>query len=466
MSYVNQGLGSTTNSSPVVKHLLRRYSRHAPSSVVAAVVQRMTDEALVGQAPAAPAVVADVVVDASAVASQRGGLFGQPKGIFGPMLGAVPGGRGRRRKKLARPVASIRAFPALKPGEYKPVSLVRSYFPWISPGELVDDGAASFSLAAKGVNWVRLNFYDRGGILVDQQDFYPVGPEGISGLLVPHLMASMGPTLLREALPAADIVEVQLDAMDTGVPTAPGTAGMGSYSRSGLGAMMVSSQGDPVKTPLPVQDSKGTITSAAPSSLTSASTRTLQTQLRKVGAGCIAVDGKWGPNTAGAYARWAASSSQNGRVQRSASATAAPSVGAGTVYIDDTAKRTLAAESTGRSDQCGTVTSTSTSTTTSTTDVTSPDLTFMVDATGEGVPGWVWGVSAALLGVGVIGAVAVAKSGGKSPAAATTAKPRTTARKTTRRKPAAKTTTRRKPARKTSARKTSKRKTSKRKAFR
>lgn len=460
MSYVNQGLGGDV--APVVKHFLRRYSRHAAAPVVAPVVQAMIAEGVNELAAQTPAVGfgSDVQLDASEVAKRRGGIFGQPQGVFGPMLGALPGRRRRRRR--GQRLAGVGAAPmrkTLKPGEYRSVSLVRSYFPWISPGELVDDGAASFSVAAQGVNWVRLNFYDRGGILVDQQDFYPV--TGMSGLLVPNFLASMGPPMLRPA-PAADVAELQLDAMDAGVPTDAGTAGMGSYRRGGLGALMVSTQGDPVKTPVPVQDSKGTITSVQGSgAMVSASTRTLQQQLRKVGAGCIAMDGKWGPNTAGAFARWAASSSQNSRAQRSLTSTAAPAVGAQTVYIDDVAKRTLAAESTGRTDECGSSTSTSTSTTTLV-DQISPDMV-VVDGGGEGVPGWVWGVSAAILGVGVLGAVAVAKSGGKDvPAASKAAAPRKTARKTTRRAAPKKKTTRRKPTRKTPKRATSKRKTSKR----
>lgn len=312
MSYVNSGLGS--EGTPVFKHFLRRSSGR-PASVVAPVIQAMIAEGVNElAAPQAPTVVADVTVDAGEVDRQRDGIFGQPQGVFGPMLGALPGRRRRRRRgqRLAG-VGAVRK--PLEPGEYRSVKLVRSYFPWISPGELVDDGAASFSVAAQGVNWVRLNFYDRGGILVDQQDFYPVN--GMSGLLVPNFLASMGPPMLRPA-PAADVVELQLDAMDAGVPTDAGTAGMGSYRRGGLGALMVSSAGDPVKMPLPVQDSKGTITSVQSSgAMVSASTRTLQQQLRKVGAGCIAMDGKWGPNTAGAFARWAASSSQNSRAQRS-----------------------------------------------------------------------------------------------------------------------------------------------------
>ncbi|HEY5656654.1 MAG TPA: hypothetical protein VIY27_02585, partial [Myxococcota bacterium] len=68
---------------------------------------------------------------------------------------------------------------------HHPLSQLPRQFPWISPGELLDDGAVSYSVAKQWDGGVRLYLYDRGGIMVDSQDFFhtptPVGGMGDDG---------------------------------------------------------------------------------------------------------------------------------------------------------------------------------------------------------------------------------------------------------------------------------------------
>lgn len=60
---------------------------------------------------------------------------------------------------------------ALAAGSH-PLSQLPRMFPWISPGEVLDDGAVSFSVLKRWDGGVRLALYDRGGIMVDSQDFF------------------------------------------------------------------------------------------------------------------------------------------------------------------------------------------------------------------------------------------------------------------------------------------------------
>jgi hypothetical protein len=62
-----------------------------------------------------------------------------------------------------------------------PLSNLRRQFPWISPGEVLADGAVSYSVLRQYNGGVTLALYDRGGIMVDSQDFFRT-PTPVAGL--------------------------------------------------------------------------------------------------------------------------------------------------------------------------------------------------------------------------------------------------------------------------------------------
>ena len=68
-------------------------------------------------------------------------------------------------------------------GGSHPLPMLFRQFPWISPGEVLDDGAVAYRVLKKWPGGVRVALYDRGGIMVDSQDFFQ---PGVSGAQVFH----------------------------------------------------------------------------------------------------------------------------------------------------------------------------------------------------------------------------------------------------------------------------------------